>query len=81
VPNKDITTLIASANARGLALDETDAGFVILAKKILSQASPEPSQAALAQEVLQEFAERLATGGPATIFAGFALIDNAEGSI
>jgi hypothetical protein len=81
VTNKDIAALIASCKARGLTLNSTDASFVILAKKILSQASPDPSQATLAQEVLQDFAERLATGGPGKTFAGFMLTDNAGGVI
>lgn len=63
--------LIATCAARGVVLDEVEAGFVLLAKKILSR-DPKNEDA---KEVMENFAQHLKTGKAPCSFAGFALRD------
>jgi hypothetical protein len=63
--------LIATCAERGIDLDEIDAGFVLLAQKILSR-DPNNENA---KRVMENFAHRLKTGKPPWSFAGFVLRD------
>jgi hypothetical protein len=61
--------LIESCAVRGVELDEVDAGFVLLAQKILTR-DPKNEDA---KKVMENFAQQLKTGKAPWSFAGFAL--------
>lgn len=61
--------LIDKCAARGVSIGEIDAGFIMLATRILKR---DPHHA-LAKEVLQNFATHLRTGKNPKSFAGFML--------
>jgi hypothetical protein len=61
--------LIESCAVRGVELDEVDAGFVLLAQKILAH-DPQHHEA---KEVLENFATQLKTGKKPWSFSGFGL--------
>jgi hypothetical protein len=63
--------LIETCTKRGIEIDEVDAGFVLLAQKILAR-DPEHHEA---KDVLENFATQLSTGKAPWSFAGFALRD------
>jgi hypothetical protein len=63
--------LIATCATRGVALDEIDAGFVLLAQKILAR-DPKNEDA---KKVMETFAQHLKTGKAPCTFAGFTLRD------
>jgi hypothetical protein len=63
--------LIESCAGRGVELDEVDAGFVLLAQKILTH-DPKNEDA---KKVMENFAQHLKTGKQPQSFAGFLLRD------
>jgi hypothetical protein len=63
--------LIETCAERGIEIDEVDAGFVLLAQKILT-GDPKNEDA---KKVLEKFAQHLKTGKAPWSFAGFLLRD------
>jgi hypothetical protein len=63
--------LIETCTERGIEIDEVDAGFVLLAQKILAR-DPEHHEA---KDVLEKFATHLKTGKKPWSFSGFGLRD------
>jgi hypothetical protein len=63
--------LITTCSARGVELGEIDAGFVLLAQKILAR-DPKDEDA---KKVMEHFAQHLKTGQAPYSFAGFCLRD------
>jgi hypothetical protein len=61
--------LIQTCGERGIEIDVVDAGFVLLAQKILAR-DPKHHEA---KQVLENFATHLSTGKEPQSFAGFLL--------
>jgi hypothetical protein len=70
--------LIASAAAKGIAVDTFEADHVLLARRILARPSADPDQIGFATKVLEDFSKHLATGVESNCFSALLLDEDEE---